>query len=132
MIAISIQIALYNNSLSTVVLHKPEKKYDVWIMQDYGNESWTKLVSIGPIAGVTFPLGFWRNGKLLFKIFEGGQDILSSYDASTQKIKNLHACGSWGAYSESLVSIRGDRRDDQNIVKEDGSTHKKKKRRRTR
>ncbi|KAM0958000.1 hypothetical protein EV1_023107 [Malus domestica] len=113
--------ALYTDSLSVVVRPKsyiPDKTCEVWIMHDYGDdESWTKLATIGPIEGIARSLkllGFWQKGEFLF---EYDEEQVISYNPNTQKItQKFRICGSLRAYTESLVSIVGDQRDDQNLL----------------
>lgn len=123
--------AVGNESLSLIVYpmtpHYPmetsyTKCFDVWVMQEYGNDSsWTKQFTIGPIAFVERLLGFWRNGEFLL---EDGWGYTSSYEPSTQKMEKLffdecqlldHTC----IYSESLVSVTGNAQGDFEIVIED-------------
>ncbi|KAM1712555.1 hypothetical protein ACFX13_023725 [Malus domestica] len=112
---------VYNDSLTVVahpIFYIPDKTCEVRILQDYGNEkSWIKLVTIGPIEGIVRSLkllGFWRNGEFLF---EYDQEQVISYNPNTQKItKKFRVCGPLRAYSESLVSIVGDQRDNQNML----------------
>lgn len=65
--------------------------FDVWVLGEYGiRESWMKQLTIGPMLGVTTPLGFWNNGELLL---EDDQKKLVSYDSITQDMKDIQAQG---------------------------------------
>ncbi|KAM1009349.1 hypothetical protein FF1_044801 [Malus domestica] len=112
-----------DDSLSVVVQPKsyiPDKTCEVWILQDYADdESWTKLITIGPIEGIARSLellGFWRSGEFLFKCDK--EEIMISYNPNSQMITlQFRVCRSVRAYySDSLVSIIGGRRDNQNML----------------
>ncbi|KAI4327988.1 hypothetical protein L6164_020388 [Bauhinia variegata] len=85
-----------------------EKQFDIWVMLEYGKkESWIKLFTIGPIAGVQKPLAFWKDG-IVFGDNSGGMVL---YDTQTEmkesfefRIEPLMAT----AYMESVVSLRRD------------------------
>lgn len=85
------------------------KCFDVWVLGEYGvRESWMKQLTIGPVLGVTAPLGFWKNGEL---ILEDGQGKLVSYDHITGDMKDLQARGvvyilQVLPYKETLVSLK--------------------------
>ncbi|KAL2926442.1 hypothetical protein RDABS01_028774 [Bienertia sinuspersici] len=86
--------------------------YDVWVLGEYGvRESWMMQLSIGPILGVTKPLGLWKNGELLIRDVQ--KDKLVSYDLITQEMKDVQARGVFSIllvlpYKESLVSFMED------------------------
>ncbi|PQQ11288.1 uncharacterized protein Pyn_02150 [Prunus yedoensis var. nudiflora] len=106
------ELASYNGSLSLIVypFKQQEQWFDVWVKQDYDDDdSWTKLLSIGPVTGIFKPMGFWRDGQFLLEDCSG-QLVL--YDQSTHNIKkNLCFYGldryfsQAIFYSESLVSV---------------------------
>ncbi|PRQ47170.1 putative F-box domain-containing protein [Rosa chinensis] len=124
-------LAVFNESLSLILYPKtPDypmftgyiKCFDIWVMNDYGNDrSWTKLFTTGPVASAYRLLGFWRNGDFLIQ-HDFGYTI--SYDPGTQEIEpvcfgeGLHLNQS-RIYSESLVSVTGNARNDFEIVVED-------------
>ncbi|CAO2815289.1 unnamed protein product [Amaranthus hypochondriacus] len=95
------------------------KCFDVWILGEYGvRESWMKQLTIGPVWGVTSPLGFWKNGELLF---EDGQGKLFSYDPITQDMNDLQARGisyilQVLPYKESLVYLEEDDDEESNDI----------------
>ena len=80
-------------------------------MHEFGvEESWTKLITIGPLTQINRPLGFWKNEYSLFLENTDGQLVL--YDFSTQEMTDLHIDGIPSSlqmltYMESLVSVRG-------------------------
>ncbi|BFG24832.1 hypothetical protein CerSpe_111060 [Prunus speciosa] len=106
------ELASYNGSLSLIVYpwKQQEQWFDVWVKQDYDDDdSWTKLLSIGPVTGIFKPMGFWRDGQFLLEDCSG-QLVL--YGQSTHNIKkNLcfygldRYCSQAIFYSESLVSV---------------------------
>lgn len=88
-----------------------EKCFDVWVMDKDGVEvSWTKKLTIKPLQGLDFPLGFRRNGEFLCET-GGGQ--MMSYHIDTQHIKEYQVfsdppprCLQVIVYTESLVSVK--------------------------
>ncbi|XP_058187819.1 F-box/kelch-repeat protein At3g17530-like [Rhododendron vialii] len=87
------------------------KCFDVWVIDEGGVEvSWTKKLTIGPLQGPDFPLGFRRNGEFLCET-GGGQ--MMSYHIDTQHIKEYQVYGDPPpqclqviVYTESLVSVK--------------------------
>ncbi|KAG6677354.1 hypothetical protein I3843_14G021300 [Carya illinoinensis] len=83
---------------------------DLWVLLEFGiKESWTRLISIGPLLDVERPLGFWNNGQLFLENSEG-QLVL--YDPYTEIKKNLQIEGVKGSlevalYMQSPVAING-------------------------
>uniref|UniRef100_A0A2N9GW05 F-box domain-containing protein n=1 Tax=Fagus sylvatica TaxID=28930 RepID=A0A2N9GW05_FAGSY len=88
-----------------------ETCFDIWLLHEFGvEESWTKLITIGPLTQINRPLGFWKNEYSLFLENTDGQLVL--YDFSTQEMTDLHIDGIPSSlqmltYMESLVSVRG-------------------------
>ncbi|PRQ47068.1 putative F-box domain-containing protein [Rosa chinensis] len=124
-------VALFNESLSLIVYPKTlvsfleesdTKCFDIWVMKDYGDDrSWTKQFTVGPVAFADILLGFWRNGEFLI---QDGSGRTITYDPSAGKMEQL--CFGQGLqlirsciYSESLVSVTGNARNDFEIVVED-------------
>uniref|UniRef100_A0A2N9J4S8 F-box associated beta-propeller type 1 domain-containing protein n=1 Tax=Fagus sylvatica TaxID=28930 RepID=A0A2N9J4S8_FAGSY len=90
-----------------------ETCFDIWLLHEFGvEESWTKLITIGPLTQINRPLGFWKNDYSLFLENTDGQLVL--YDFSTQEMTDLHIDGIPSSlqmltYMESLVSVREER-----------------------
>uniref|UniRef100_A0A2N9J7V0 F-box associated domain-containing protein n=1 Tax=Fagus sylvatica TaxID=28930 RepID=A0A2N9J7V0_FAGSY len=88
-----------------------ETCFDIWLLHEFGvEESWTKLITIGPLTQINRPLGFWKNEYSLFLENTDGQLVL--YDFSTQEMTDLHIDGIPSSlqmltYMESLVSVSG-------------------------
>lgn len=88
----------------------PEKKFDVWVMNEYGVEgSWTKYKSFGLHTRIDKPLGCGINDMILI---EKDHSELVLYDPVSHTIKNLGARGvaCWSDvfnHMESLLPIRG-------------------------
>jgi F-box interacting protein len=88
-----------------------ETCFDIWLLHEFGvEESWTKLITIGPLTQINRPLGFWKNEYSLF--LENTDRQLVLYDFSTQEMTDLHIDGIPSSlqmltYMESLVSVRG-------------------------
>ncbi|KAI3457669.1 hypothetical protein Pfo_014332 [Paulownia fortunei] len=90
-------------------LQEFDKIFDVWIMNGLGgnSESWSKLMSIGPLSRVERPLGFWNNDEF---ILESSNGELVLYNRTNQEIKNLGVYGKRSrlevlVYKESLFSV---------------------------
>uniref|UniRef100_A0A2N9H466 F-box associated domain-containing protein n=1 Tax=Fagus sylvatica TaxID=28930 RepID=A0A2N9H466_FAGSY len=61
-----------------------ETCFDIWLLHEFGvEESWTKLITIGPLTQINRALGFWKNEYSLFLENTDGQLVL--YDFSTQE-----------------------------------------------
>ncbi|KAJ7974701.1 F-box protein family [Quillaja saponaria] len=111
-------VASFKESLSVITYPRKgiDKYFDLWVMEDYGNEeSWTKQIRIGPILGMQRPLGFWRNHQWILETTNGRMIL---YDPDVDEIKNLvvHREGySFQAaiYMESLVSLKGENEENQ-------------------
>ncbi|KAB1202164.1 hypothetical protein CJ030_MR8G020242 [Morella rubra] len=57
------------NEVALAVHIKGEEPFDmdIWLLLAYGvKESWTKLFTVGPLTGITLPLGFWKNDPMFF------------------------------------------------------------------
>ncbi|XP_058187815.1 putative F-box protein At3g24700 [Rhododendron vialii] len=93
------------------------KCFGVWVMDEDGVEvSWTKKLTIGPLQGPNFALGFRRNGEFLCET-GGGQMV--SYHIDTQHIKEYQVYGDPTperlqviVYTESLISVKSNNKHD--------------------
>ncbi|KAK3025753.1 hypothetical protein RJ639_040445 [Escallonia herrerae] len=97
-----------NESIALILFDASEQtSFDIWLMTEYGvAESWTKLITIGPLVQVERPILFWKHELLLEKA--NGQ--LVSCNLKSQRLKEFQVYGAQEsfravAYSESLVSI---------------------------
>ncbi|XVE68221.1 hypothetical protein DITRI_Ditri09bG0051000 [Diplodiscus trichospermus] len=87
-----------------------EKSFEICVMEDYGvRESWTKILTIGPLKGVEMPLVFWKNDEIIM----GGSDRQEvSYNLRNKELKDLPIYGvpksfATLVYVNSLVSVKG-------------------------
>ncbi|KAH6791124.1 hypothetical protein C2S51_006130 [Perilla frutescens var. frutescens] len=84
---------------------------DVWIMKNEG--CWIKSSRVGSLEGISRPLCFWKNNKLLLETMTS---LLAQSNVSTQELKTFEAkkgdqdhFSHWVfVYKESLVSIEGE------------------------
>ncbi|KAL8139361.1 hypothetical protein V2J09_005382 [Rumex salicifolius] len=106
------KLVSFKNSLAFIhdySLGETAKGFDVWILGEYGSmSSWTKYLTIGPVAEVKVPLGFLKSGELLFEDIHGE---LICYDSTTEAMKKLNVGGAKNSlsifhYRESLVSVK--------------------------
>ncbi|EOY03570.1 S locus F-box protein with the low allelic sequence polymorphism 1-S2, putative [Theobroma cacao] len=105
-------LLVWNGCLALIVYPGKgiEKSFQICVMENYGmKESWTKKLTIGPLAGVERPLMFWQNDEEI--VMEGTDGQAVSYNFITKEIKNLRIYGvpkSFQSltYVNSLVSIR--------------------------
>ncbi|KAK9010706.1 hypothetical protein V6N11_043577 [Hibiscus sabdariffa] len=87
-----------------------EKSFEIYVMKEYGvRESWTKILTIGPLTKVEMPLAFWKNDEILM---EGSDGLVVSYNLKTQELKDLPIYGvpksfATLVYVNSLVSVKG-------------------------
>ncbi|KAF5734683.1 F-box and associated interaction domains-containing protein putative isoform 1 [Tripterygium wilfordii] len=107
------ELTIFRGSLALVLCIVdigPVQCLDIWLMSKHGvKESWVKQVTIGPILEVERPLGFWKNGRLLF---EDSEERLVLYHPNVQQLKNLQLRREGYTfevvdYAESLVPISG-------------------------
>lgn len=107
-------VAKFKESLAVIVYPRrgTEKSFDLWVMEDYGNEgSWTKHFIIGPIVGANRPLGFLEE-KHLF-LLEDNNGRMVFYDLLTEETMHTGFHGEEDSlqaivYMESLISVRRD------------------------
>jgi len=52
-------------------------------------ETWTKLCTIGPLRGLSFPIGTWNTSNILLKKHDGK---LAWFDLRTHLIDKLSTC----------------------------------------
>lgn len=110
-------VAKFRESLAVIVYPRrgTEKCFDLWVMEDYGNEgSWTKHSIIGPIIGANRPLGFLEEKNLF--LLEDSDGRMVFYGLQTEEIIHNGFHGEEDSlqavvYMESLISLR---RDDEN------------------
>ncbi|XP_017226756.2 putative F-box protein At3g16210 isoform X1 [Daucus carota subsp. sativus] len=101
------RLAVYDDSLALLSLHKTQKNFDIWTWSEGG--CWTKKFSLGPLPGVWTPVGHWKCNMLLLQCEDG---TIFLFDPDTQERKDLAfqistMCRGVFAYMESLVSIKG-------------------------
>jgi F-box interacting protein len=95
-------LATYQDSLAILDVH--EKFLHMWTLNE---RCWVKNISIGPLPEISYPIGHWKNSKLIF-VSDSGE--LISCDPRTQEISGLGSTG-WVrcvgvfAYKESLVLV---------------------------
>uniref|UniRef100_A0A5B6YQ60 F-box domain-containing protein n=1 Tax=Davidia involucrata TaxID=16924 RepID=A0A5B6YQ60_DAVIN len=108
------KLSVLKESLSVIVYSTAEEKnicFDIWVMNEYGvEESWTKQFTVGPLLTVSKPLGFWKNGEVIFNYEENLNNVLFLYDPSAQEMKDFLTHGTEYSYEvynyvESLVLI---------------------------
>jgi len=92
------------------IIESSEVCFDIWLLLEVGvNDSWTRLFTIGPITGITRPLGSWKNDSIFFEKY---YRQLVLYDPSTKEITDLKVGDghivSWQiiTYTETLVSVK--------------------------
>ncbi|KAL6976163.1 hypothetical protein U1Q18_024953 [Sarracenia purpurea var. burkii] len=65
--------------------------WEIWAMKEYGVvESWSKQFIINNNEGISWPLGFMKNGEVILGTIEGE---LSLYDTKSQQVKDLYMHG---------------------------------------
>ncbi|KAL3586324.1 hypothetical protein D5086_013191 [Populus alba] len=82
---------------------------------------WVKKFSIGPLPEISYPIGHWKNSKLIL-VSDSGELILC--DPSTQEISGLGLtrwvrCVGVFAYKESLVLVNNGKGCEQHKQKAD-------------
>jgi hypothetical protein len=95
-------LATYQDSLAILDVH--EKFLHMWTLNE---RCWVKFFSIGPLPEISYPIGHWKNSKLIL-VSDSGELILC--DPSTQEISGLGLtrwvrCVGVFAYKESLVLV---------------------------
>ncbi|XP_059428479.1 putative F-box protein At3g10430 [Corylus avellana] len=80
-------LGVFNGSLAIIYYPCPEDLVctfiDFWVMKD--DESWSKVVRIGPFLGMGFPLGCWEDGVVIWE--QGDYGRLLVYDPITKSVK---------------------------------------------
>lgn len=110
-------LCLLNDSLALVAPKYDGKLgetcFDVWLMDEYRVECWTKKCTIGPLLGNQRAFGFWPNNEVLLTGCVNG--LLVSFNHITRDIKEYQQiCNLPGRtclmqvfpYSESIVSVK--------------------------
>ncbi|KAG4114865.1 hypothetical protein ERO13_D12G088200v2 [Gossypium hirsutum] len=106
---------VWNGRIALVIYPRKgiEKSFQIYVMKEYGvRESWTKILTIGPLTKVEMPLAFWKNDEILM---EGSDGLVVSYNLKTQELKDLPIYGvpksfATLVYINSLVSVKGGNR----------------------
>ena len=111
-----LEFGVWNESLVLLCFHRSDPAFiDMWVMNSNSSVnscsmeesySWTKHLTIGPLADVTRPLVFWGDDLLYLTT---KFDELLSYNLSTQEL-TLHPFyfqqyGIFVVYVKSLVSV---------------------------
>ena len=105
-----------HSTIALVVFPKmgTKKCFHFWMLKDYYDEwSWSKQFTIGPIAGIEKPVGFWGRDQVLF---EDSDEELVIYDTTTWIVKHFwprgddsdQPCSQAVMLEERLVSLRGE------------------------
>ncbi|GKV38325.1 hypothetical protein SLEP1_g46248 [Rubroshorea leprosula] len=70
------------------IMTKMEKMFESFVLNGYGSakECCSKMLIVGPIAGVEVPLLFWGNDEILLESSDGG---ILVYDRKTRKRKKI-------------------------------------------
>ncbi|KZV16620.1 hypothetical protein F511_12076 [Dorcoceras hygrometricum] len=73
-------------------IKKVDKTFNIWVLDNSTGAacSWSKVSSIGPLARIHRPLGFWNDGEWILES-NGGELVL--YNPSNNEIKNLGVYG---------------------------------------
>ena len=82
------KLVTVEGSLAVVVAyvnHQSEFSYEVWVMNEYGDEygvksSWRKQFIIQSFRMTASLVGSWKNGKFLFTYLNGNYAEFFSYD----------------------------------------------------
>ncbi|KAJ4713972.1 F-box protein [Melia azedarach] len=99
------ELALFNDSLSLLVLDEKEKCFDLWLMKE---RCWTKQFTVGPLLEVYEPLALWKKDSFFV---ESSNGELLLYDTSTQEMRDLGLRCLWFSiyiYRESLITLKGE------------------------
>ncbi|KAB2611669.1 F-box/kelch-repeat protein [Pyrus ussuriensis x Pyrus communis] len=65
------------------------KLFEIWVMDDYDGvkSSWKKLLTVGPLKGIRYPLTLWKGDELLML---ASDERATSYNSSAGNLKYLH------------------------------------------
>ncbi|MBA0842037.1 hypothetical protein Goarm_001886 [Gossypium armourianum] len=118
-------LLVWNDCIALVIYPERgiEKSFEIFVMKEYGvKESWTNVLTIGPLTRVERPLVFRKNDEILM---EGSHGQMMSYNLRNKEVKDLPIYGvpksfSTLVYVNSLVSVKGgnqmlDQRDNTGI-----------------
>ncbi|XP_050133501.1 F-box/kelch-repeat protein At3g06240-like isoform X1 [Malus sylvestris] len=84
---------LYNESVTSYCSHydpsEDSKLFEIWVMDNYDGvkSSWKKLLTVGPLKGIRYPLTLWKGDELLML---ASDKRVTSYNSSTRNLKYLH------------------------------------------
>jgi|UniRef100_A0A2N9I026 F-box interacting protein len=103
-------VFVYGNSVA--FSQRTSLSLNIWVMKEYGvASSWTKVCTVSNQVlgkGIPFPIGFRRNGEVLYTAYEGQLVVM---DLENQKMKDLRIGLDWyeykfvDSYVESLVLL---------------------------
>lgn len=98
------RFGVYNNSLAWIESYPcgcdVPNVFNVWVLKE---GAWTKEV-LGPFAGATLPLGFWKTGELL--VLDTEQSLFVA-NPNTLEMKDLGTVAREAfVYHESLISVK--------------------------
>lgn len=85
-------LSVWNESLLifSVTSKMGSISFDIWAMTDCPGGvkglSWTKLLTVGPLVGISFPMAFWKNDELLMHTEDGR---IASYNLGSQKLRKF-------------------------------------------
>ena len=108
------KIAVWNESLVLLFYTVLDPiVIDMWVLNAYsggvrGAYSWTKLMTIGPLEGISYPLAFWDADELFMETKEG--EVIF-YNLRSQELNDHTVClepfnrNRLVAYTKSLVPI---------------------------
>ncbi|MBA0697479.1 hypothetical protein Goari_021019, partial [Gossypium aridum] len=105
-------LLVWNDCIALVIYPERgiEKSFKIFVMKEYGvKESWTNVLTIGPLTRVERPLVFRKNDEILM---EGSHGQMMSYNLRNKEVKDLPIYGvpksfSTLVYVKSLVSVKG-------------------------
>ncbi|XP_040947801.1 F-box protein CPR1 isoform X5 [Gossypium hirsutum] len=105
-------LLVWNDCIALVIYPERgiEKSFEIFVMKEYGvKESWTNVLTIGPLTRVERPLVFRKNDEILM---EGSHGQMMSYNLRNKEVKDLPIYGvpksfSTLVYVNSLVSVKG-------------------------
>nr|XP_011460749.1 PREDICTED: F-box protein CPR30-like isoform X1 [Fragaria vesca subsp. vesca] len=103
-------LALFTSSRKD---YKDDPFLDIWVIKEYGvQESWDKLMTLGPQRGIPRPLRFRKSGEvfLLQQEYSFYETVLAWLDLASGKIDRPESCqkkycNSVDSYEESLVLL---------------------------
>ncbi|KAI8529405.1 hypothetical protein RHMOL_Rhmol12G0222400 [Rhododendron molle] len=98
------RFGVYNNSLAWIESYPcgcdVPNVFNIWVLKE---GAWTKKF-LGPFAGATLPLGFWKTGELL--ILDAEQSLFVA-NPNTLEMKDLGTVAREAfVYHESLISVK--------------------------